>query len=350
MGAFIILVLIIAFCYYRHKKKAALEEEAPMPKSEVQKFMLPASNGFARMSLPVTNRYNLPVDGFVAFDVETANEQPYSICSISAVKVQGSSIVDVITSLIKPPETRFTNTSIHGITWEKVRNAPTFKEYYESTLHDFIKGYVLVAHNAQFDMGCLLHVAEAEGISLDKPLLFADSLQSARYVYRDLPNHKLDTICRHLGIDLDHHDSLSDARACARIMRDTIQKGASPIIKSLFCPSQELFVKNVLRRARVTCGGMRFGDLYTEAPEEYTEVDFIRDFVNPGKYAKLKDVTTEHQLNKLRKPELKKILEEAGLPSIGLKKDLISLIIEKGIAPPLPEGYQHIYRIDEETK
>ena len=148
--------------------------------------MLPASNGFARMSLPVTNRYNLPVDGFVAFDVETANEQPYSICSISAVKVQGSSIVDVITSLIKPPETRFTNTSIHGITWEKVRNAPTFKEYYESTLHDFIKGYVLVAHNAQFDMGCLLHVAEAEGISLDKPLLFADSLQSARYVYRDL--------------------------------------------------------------------------------------------------------------------------------------------------------------------
>ena len=71
--------------------------------------------------------------------------------------------MDVITSLIKPPETRFTNTRIHGITWEKVRNAPTFKEYYESMLHDFIKGYVLVAHNAQFDMGCLLHVSEVEG-------------------------------------------------------------------------------------------------------------------------------------------------------------------------------------------
>lgn len=176
MGGFIFLVLIIAFFYYRHKKKAALEKEAPMPKSVVQKFMLPASNGFARMSLPVTNRYNLPVDGFVAFDVETANEQPYSICSISAVKVQGSSIVDVITSLIKPPETRFTNTRIHGITWEKVRNAPTFKEYYESMLHDFIKGYVLVAHNAQFDMGCLLHTAKTEGIVLDNPLLFADTL------------------------------------------------------------------------------------------------------------------------------------------------------------------------------
>ncbi|WP_329757566.1 exonuclease domain-containing protein [Acidaminococcus intestini] len=350
MSGLIFLILIFLFWHYRNKKNPTSKSKATMPEGGLKKLILPSSNGFARMTLPITNRYAVPVDGFVAFDVETANEQPYSICSISAVKVQGSSIVDVITSLIKPPETRFTNTRIHGITWEKVRSAPTFKEYYESTLHDFIKGYVLVAHNAQFDMGCLLHVAEAEGISLDKPLLFADSLQSARYVYRDLPNHKLDTICRHLSIDLDHHDSLSDARACARIMRDTIQKGANPIIKSLFCPSQELFVKSALRKARLTCGGMSFGDLYTEAPEGYTEDDFIRDFVNPGKYAKLKDVTKEHQLNKLHKPELKKILEEAEIPSKGLKKDLIALIIEKGIAPPLPEGCQHIYRLDEESK
>lgn len=351
MGGFIFLVLVIAFWYYRHKKKAALEaaleKEAPMAKSELQRFRLPVANGFARMSLPVTNRYNLPVDGFVAFDVETANEQPYSICSISAVKVQGSSIVDVITSLIKPPETRFTNTRIHGITWGKVRNAPTFKEYYESTFHDFIKGYVLVAHNAQFDMGCLLHVSEVEGISLDKPLLFADSLQSARYVYRDLPNHKLDTICRHLGIKLDHHDSCSDARACAQIMRDAIQRGANPIIKSLFGPSQDLFVKSVLRRARLTCEGMSFDDLYAEMPEGYTEADFIRDFVDPGKYAKLKDVSYENQLSKLRKPELKKIVEDAGLPSKGLKKDLIALIIDNGIAPALPEGSRHFYRLEE---
>lgn len=214
-------------------------------------------------------------------------------------------------------------------------------------LHDFIKGYVLVAHNAQFDMGCLLHVSEVEGISLDKPLLFADSLQSARYVYRDLPNHKLDTICRHLGIKLDHHDSCSDARACAQIMRDAIQRGANPIIKSLFGPSQDLFVKSVLRRARLTCEGMSFDDLYAEMPEGYTEADFIRDFVDPGKYAKLKDVSYENQLSKLRKPELKKIVEDAGLPSKGLKKDLIALIIDNGIAPALPEGSRHFYRLEE---
>ena len=116
MGAFIILVLIIAILLLPSQEKRLRWKKKPLcPKVRCRKFMLPASNGFARMSLPVTNRYNLPVDGFVAFDVETANEQPYSICSISAVKVQGSSIVDVITSLIKPPETRFTNTSIHAL-------------------------------------------------------------------------------------------------------------------------------------------------------------------------------------------------------------------------------------------
>lgn len=350
MGGFIFLVLIIAFFYYRHKKKAALEKEAPMPKSVVQKFMLPASNGFARMSLPVTNRYNLPVDGFVAFDVETANEQPYSICSISAVKVQGSSIVDVITSLIKPPETRFTNTRIHGITWEKVRNAPTFKEYYESMLHDFIKGYVLVAHNAQFDMGCLLHTAKTEGIVLDNPLLFADTLQSARYTYRELPNHKLDTICKHLNISLDHHDSLSDARACALIMLDTMKRKTIPIVKSLFGPSKDLFVKTVLYEAEVYAGGISYEYLYDEKPDGYTKEDFIRDFVDPGNYAHLVDVSNETELKKLHKPELQKILADAGLPTKGLKKDLIATIIEKGITPALPENYIHVYKVRDQEE
>ena len=94
---------------------------------------------------------------------------------------------------------------------------------------------------------------------------------------------------------------------------------------------------------------MCYEALYAEKPEGYTEADFIRDFVDPGKYAKLKDVSYEIQLNKLRKPELKKILEDAGIPSKGLKKDLIAIIIENGLAPALPEGFSHVYRL-EDTK
>lgn len=349
MGGLILIVIIFAVWYYRHNKKkkqeAELEAEAPFYSEFLDAYRLPESHGFARMHLPVTNQYRVPIDSFVAFDVETANAQPYSICSISAVKVDHGQITDSITSLIKPPETKFTNTRINGITWDMVRTAPTFKEYYESTFHDFIKGYVLVAHNDQFDMGCLLHAALVEGISLDRPLLFADSLQSARFTYRDLPNHKLNTICDYLNIELDHHDSLSDAKACAQVMLYTMKELTAPTVKSLYKPSQDMFVKTVIYESKTYVGGISYESLYKEKPDGYTREDFIRDFVDPGNYAHLVDISIEKELQKLHKPELQKILADAGLPTNGLKKDLIATIIEKGIAPALPENYVHMYTV-----
>lgn len=347
MGSLILIIIIFAIWYYKKKKKEALEAEAPMKSYELAPFRLVEINGFARVDLPVSNEYRVPMDSFVAFDVETANAQPYSICSISAVKVENGKITDSITSLIKPPETKFTNTKVHGITWKMVRTAPTFKEFYESAFHNFIKGYLLVAHNAQFDMGCLLHTAKTERITLDKPLIFADSLQSARYIYRKLPNHKLDTICAYLNLSLDHHESLSDARACAQIMLDTIDKGAVPIIKSLYGPSEELFVKTILYEAKIYVGGITYESLYKEKPNGYTKEDFVRDFVNPGNYAQLVDVSNEVELNKLHKPDLQKILADAGFSTKGLKKDLIAVIIDNGLAPALPKNYIHQYKLKE---
>ena len=43
------------------------------------------------------------------------------------------------------------------------------------------------------------------------------TLKLSRKHLLNLPNHKLNTICDHYGIELDHHDSLSDARAAAQI-------------------------------------------------------------------------------------------------------------------------------------
>lgn len=346
-----LILIIIIICVIVHLNKKANEKmiaESPMKPNELDRFRLPETRGFARVSLPVTNEYRVPMDSFVAFDVETANAQPYSICSISAVKVENRQFTGSVTSLIKPPEAKFTNSHVHGITWSKVRNSPTFKEFYESTFRDFIKGFPLVAHNANFDMGCLIYTAKTEGITLDKPLLFADSLQSARYTYRNLENYKLDTICKYLNLDLNHHESLSDAKACAQIMQDTMDKGTVPIIKSLYRFSEELFVKAVLYEAKIYAGGLSYESLYKEKPKNYSKEDFIRDFVNPGTYARLVDVSNEIELNKLHKADLQKILADAGLPTKGLKKDLIAAIIEKKLAPPLPADYVHQYKIRED--
>ena len=40
-----------------------------------------------------------------------------------------------------------------------------------------------------------------------------------------LPSYKLNKVCAHLGIELDHHEALSDAMGCAKIMIKALEKG-----------------------------------------------------------------------------------------------------------------------------
>ncbi|MDF3024853.1 MAG: polymerase epsilon subunit-like 3-5 exonuclease, partial [Alphaproteobacteria bacterium] len=39
----------------------------------------------------------------------------------------------------------------------------------------------------------------------------------ARSKWPELANHKLNTVSKHLNIELNHHDAASDAHACANI-------------------------------------------------------------------------------------------------------------------------------------
>ena len=48
-----------------------------------------------------------------------------------------------------------------------------------------------------------------------------------RRLLPELPNHKLNTICDYLGVDLDHHHAGSDSRACAEILLHYLDDGAS---------------------------------------------------------------------------------------------------------------------------
>ena len=67
------------------------------------------------------------MDNFIAIDVETANRERTSICSIGAVKVKDGIIIDSHYSLVCPePEwySRY-NTAVHGLTEEDTWDAPT---------------------------------------------------------------------------------------------------------------------------------------------------------------------------------------------------------------------------------
>lgn len=164
----------------------------------------------------------IPGLNFVAVDVETANSDWGSICQIGAVKVlDGVVSENSYVTLCKPPTPvdNFdkANIAIHGIQAEDVAEAPQFAETVQE-LASFVGGLPLVAHNAQFDTTALTRAAEYSDAQLP-PSYFGCSLALARSLNLQVKNHKLPTVAKEFGYDLEqHHDALADARACAEIV------------------------------------------------------------------------------------------------------------------------------------
>ena len=153
---------------------------------------------------------------YAALDFETADYQPDSACAIGLAKVRGGEVVDTLYSLIRPPRKRIVFTWVHGITWKDVQDSPTFSELWPQLAAFLRDATHLVAHNAPFDRRVLEACCRANGI-VPPDLPFICTLRASRKRLK-LPSHKLDAVCAHCGIALDHHHAGSDALAAARIL------------------------------------------------------------------------------------------------------------------------------------
>lgn len=160
---------------------------------------------------------------FLAIDFETANQGRDSACAVGVAVGRNGRMVASESYLIRPPTSDFFFTDIHGLSWADVRDAPTFGELWP-TLRGWIENAeFLVAHNAPFDRG-VLHAC-CSTYTLPAPHLpFECTVRLARSQWRIYPT-KLPDVCRHLGIALRHHDALSDAEACARIVLEAQAEG-----------------------------------------------------------------------------------------------------------------------------
>jgi DNA polymerase-3 subunit epsilon len=153
---------------------------------------------------------------FVAIDFETADRQPDSACAIGLVRVERERIVARDYRLIRPPRDSFDFTWLHGISWDDVRDQPTFKQLWPDLSVMFLGVDFIAAHNAPFDRNVLKACCRTAQLS-PPDLPFKCTVQVARKVWSIRPT-KLDNVCRRLGIPLKHHDAASDAEACARIL------------------------------------------------------------------------------------------------------------------------------------
>lgn len=155
---------------------------------------------------------------FIALDFETANQHRSSVCSIGLVFVENSEIVDKYYELIKPVPNFYSywNTQVHGLLAEDTQYAAEFPELWQD-LSKRLKNLPLVAHNSVFDEGCLKAVLETYQLPLHQNPFFC-TYRKSKALFPHLPNHRLPTVSKYLGFDLEnHHNALADAEACAHI-------------------------------------------------------------------------------------------------------------------------------------
>src|SRR5690606_32105417 len=163
---------------------------------------------------------NLAEDTYVVFDVETTGLSAVhdTIIELAAVKVRGGEIVDRFSSFANPHrKLTSTITELTGITDEMLEGAPDVEEVLRRFL-DFVGDSVLVAHNARFDMGFFQMGVRRLGLdAITNPVI--DTLEMARSLYSGLKNYRLNTLCKHFGIELkQHHRAIHDAEATGHLL------------------------------------------------------------------------------------------------------------------------------------
>lgn len=174
----------------------------------------------------VYNEKGQKIDGqFVVFDIETTGLDKYknNITEIGAVKVADGVVTERWSTFVNPGEPIPQKiVELTSITDEMVKDAPRIQEILPNFL-EFCKGCVLVAHNANFDVGFIKVAAKRYEIPFD--FTYLDTVQLARCLYPNLANHKLNNLAKHLNVVLEnHHRAVDDAKATADIFVKMIEE------------------------------------------------------------------------------------------------------------------------------
>lgn len=179
--------------------------------------------------LPLNNSL---ISQYCFIDIETANEDPTSICAIAVAHCEHGKI-SAKHWFVKPPLDNFSFTHIHGITYDMVKDSLTFDIIWNTTILPYISKKVIVAHYAHFDINAIFKTLEFYKIDYDPLHLISDTCILGRTILPNLPNHKLPTLANHFKLKLDHHNVLSDVMVCANIFNLFIQTHSQEVIASL---------------------------------------------------------------------------------------------------------------------
>ena len=161
---------------------------------------------------------------FVAIDVETANANMASICSIGVAAFENGALASEWYSLIDPDDFFDpVNVSIHGITEADVQGAPTFKDA-AADVERFLGSQVVVTHT-HFDR-VAMHQAAGRWAIPTPSCTWLDSARVARRTWAECAKsgYGLANVCKTIGYTFNHHNALEDAKAAGHVMLAAMEK------------------------------------------------------------------------------------------------------------------------------
>ena len=161
---------------------------------------------------------------YCVLDLETTglSAKTEKITEIGIMKVRNGEVLEEFCEFVNPEKPIPQRVQeITNITDDMVKDAPTIEEIFPKVL-EFIKGTVLVAHNATFDIGFLKTVAKDLGYEFD--YTYVDTLPLARKLYPELKKHKLGKIAEYLKIKVEvAHRALDDVDTTVKVLREMMK-------------------------------------------------------------------------------------------------------------------------------
>lgn len=179
---------------------------------------------FIESSFSVAEINNKNHKRVVAIDFETANAKRESVCSIGFVVQEDNKILFEKEILVNPKcEFSKRNIKIHNITPMDVVDCPDWSEAWPEVQQYITSDTLVIAHNLRsMELPCIRKECERYNMSIPnfaKPRskMAYDTLKLAQDLLPSAENHKLATLTKMYNIELEHHNALSDAKACLKL-------------------------------------------------------------------------------------------------------------------------------------
>jgi len=171
---------------------------------------------------------------YCVMDLETTglSFRTEKITEIGIMKIKNGEVIDSFETFVNPEKPiPYEVVEVTKITDDMVKDAPTIKEIFPKVL-EFIGESVLVAHNADFDIGFLKHNAAQLGHKFD--YTYIDTLRLAKDLFPDYKKYKLGIIAENLGIKVEvAHRALDDVDTTVKVfnimMKMIKEKGAKKV-------------------------------------------------------------------------------------------------------------------------